>query len=352
MTHFEPDYHQIVDAARNIKPDRLPQYDHIVDTGVMEKVLNTRFSHLGKSDLLDDRRTFSREYAQGLRSLGYDIVVFEACLNQIINGGNSLMGKEAGPIQTEEDYDNFPWDTLHDTYFSTFDEHFSLLCETMPDGMKAVGGVGNGVFEVLQDCVRYTELCMMMLENPDLFRKLITRIGDVLARIWETFMRKYGDSFCVLRFGDDLGFKTNTLISDTHIRKHIIPQYKRIIDIVHSYEKPFLLHSCGKIVNVMDDLIHVAGIDAKHSNEDEIAPFSFWTAKYGDRIGNFGGVDMNVLVTGTRESVREYTMGIIRNAADRKGFACGSGNSIPDYVPAENYAAMLETIQEYRTSSA
>ncbi|MDR1030283.1 MAG: hypothetical protein LBL76_05370 [Treponema sp.] len=46
--------------------------------------------------------------------------------------------------------------------------------------------------------------------------------------------------------------------------------------------KPFLLHSCGCIFKVMDDLI-AARIDAKHSNEDAIAP-------YGRRIGNFGGL--------------------------------------------------------------
>jgi hypothetical protein len=35
------------------------------------------------------------------------------------------------------------------------------------------------------------------------------------------------------------------------IRKHIIPHYNRIADLVHSYDKPFLLHSCGKIYDVM-----------------------------------------------------------------------------------------------------
>lgn len=32
------------------------------------------------------------------------------------------------------------------------------------------------------------------------------------------------------------------------------------------------------------------------------------------------------------------------------GFAIGTGNSIPDYVPAENYLAMLEAVNAYRDS--
>ena len=45
----------------------------------------------------------------------------------------------------------------------------------------------------------------------------------------------------------------------------------------------------------MDDLIEKAGIDAKHSNEDQIAHFSKWVELYGERIGNFGGIDTDVL---------------------------------------------------------
>ena len=40
---------------------------------------------------------------------------------------------------------------------------------------------------------------------------------------------------------------------------------------------------CGYgIFEIMDDLIAL-GIDAKHSNEDEIAPFEVWIEKYNDR---------------------------------------------------------------------
>ena len=41
----------------------------------------------------------------------------------------------------------------------------------------------------------------------------------------------------------------------------------------------------------MDDLIDEAKIDAKHSNEDQIDPFSVWVQRYGNKIGNLGGID-------------------------------------------------------------
>jgi uroporphyrinogen decarboxylase len=152
----------------------------------------------------------------------------------------------------------------------------------------------------------------------------------------------------VCRFGDDLGFKSSLLTNPQTIRNHILPQYQRIIDAMHKAGKPFLWHSCGCIFEVMED---VKGLDinAKHSNEDTIAPLSHWIRGYGDRIGMVGGFDMDFLCQQRAQDIysevvekgTEY-----RNSA--RGYALGSGNSIPDYVPVENYLALIRAAQEIR----
>ncbi len=148
--------------------------------------------------------------------------------------------------------------------------------------------------------------------------------------------------------GDDLGYKVSTLLSPATYRRHVFPQYKRIIDLVHKAGKKFLLHSCGNIFSVMDDLIAL-GIDAKHSNEDIIAPFDKWIELYNGCIGLFGGIDMNDLCLYDTDTVyklvlekgREYRL-------KSKGFGLGSGNSIPDYVPPDTYLAMISAVKELR----
>ena len=148
--------------------------------------------------------------------------------------------------------------------------------------------------------------------------------------------------------GDDLGFKTSTLLEPETIRDHIFPQYKRIIDLVHRSGKKFLLHSCGNIFPLMDDLIGL-GIDAKHSNEDQIAPFSDWIQQYNDRIGLFGGFDLNLLILEDPETI--FRTVLEQGTAFRqkaKGYGLGSGNSIPGYVPVEGYLAMTEAAREIR----
>ena len=251
-------------------------------------------------------------------------------------------------IQSRQDFEAYPFDEIEEKYFSWHADSFRLLGETMLPGMKAVGGVGNGVFEIAQDLVGYQQLCMLSVDDPELYAQLFATIGDIMVTIWTRVLEEFGDIFAVCRFGDDLGFKSSTLLSPADIRTHILPQYRRVVDLVHARGKPFLLHCCGNILAVMDDIIDVVTIDAKHSNEDQIAPFADWVDRYNDRIGLFGGVDMDLLCRAGEQSIRECVADVMGHASGRGGLALGSGNSIPDYVPASGYLAMIETVRNLR----
>jgi uroporphyrinogen decarboxylase len=102
----------------------------------------------------------------------------------------------------------------------------------------------------------------------------------------------------------------------------------------------------------MEDLIGL-GIDAKHSNEDQIAPFDRWIDLYGERIGLFGGIDVNTLCRNKYEDVYEEVLEKgTRYRKRAKGYGIGSGNSIPEYVPVDGFMAMIEAVKEIRSREA
>jgi uroporphyrinogen decarboxylase len=347
MREFVPDYKNVINAARNVKPVRLPLYEHIISDRIMEKILNRKFAELINGDLSEKREYFSN-YISFFKEMGYDTVSFECCIGGAMPGSGALGGHKPGVIKTREDFEKYPWNEIHDRYFKYYSEYFTLLGEEMPAGMKAIGGVGNGVFECVQDVVGYMDLCYMSYDDPELYKDMFRAVGKVMHEIWSTFLKRYGDIYAVCRFGDDLGYKSQTLIPEEDIKNNIIPEYKKVVQLIHSHNKPFLLHSCGNIFGIMEDLVEVAGIDAKHSNEDVIAPFSTWVERYGDRIGNFGGVDTDVLCQRSEKEIKEYVKDVIAYSREHGGIAIGSGNSIPDYVPVNGYLAMIETVREYR----
>lgn len=343
---FEPNYHNIVDAAYNRVPARLPLYEHIISWELMEKVLGVPFAHLYRGEG-QDKDVFFAQYCRFFREMGYDTVSFEGCITDILPGGGALGGHKKGTIQSWEDYEKYPWDQVEDIYFAAYGPDFEALRRNMPEGMKAIGGVGNGIFECVQDLVGYMDLCFLREDEPELYEQLFRRVGQMNLGIWKRFLREYGDIYCVCRFGDDLGFKSNTLLPSEDIRRCVIPEYKRIIDAVHQAGKPFLLHSCGCIFHVMEDLI-AAGIDAKHSNEDQIARFPEWVERYGDRIGNFGGIDTDAVCRLPQEEMEDYIRDVVEKCQGHGGFAFGSGNSIPDYVPVDQYLCMVNCVRRLR----
>ena len=348
MATFSPNYENLVNAARNIAPDRIPLYEHIISFEIIEKILGREFAVLYDSKDPRELREFFKNYCDFFRQLGYDTVSWEMCIGEIMPDSGALGGHRPGAIKNRKDFDEYPWDTIEDVYFNVYSRHFEALRQEMPEGMKAVGGPGNGIFECVQDVVGYENLCMISFDDAQLYADLFKKVGDVNLGIWKRFLSEFGDIYAVCRFGDDLGFKSSTLLPPDDIRKHIIPQYKRIVDVVHGTGKPFLLHSCGCIFDVMEEIIEVVKIDAKHSNEDAIAPFSKWVTQYGDRIGNFGGIDMDVLCQGDPEDIKAYTFNVIESAIGHGGVAFGSGNSIPGYVPIEGYLAMINAVRQYR----
>lgn len=344
---FEPNYKHFLSVMRNERPARLPLYEHLVNPPIIEKILNQPLSALLSGDEADQGE-YLRRYCAFFRQMQYDIVTYEVCIGEVLPEGGALSSEQPGPIQTRADFERYPWESLVERFFTAAAPRFDRLRAALPAGMKGIGGVGNGVFEIAQDLVGYVQLCYMQSDDPELFSDLFKRIGQLVRDVWARFLPLYGDLFVVCRIGDDMGFKTQTLLSPRTIRKHIIPEYQQIIAQIHDARKPFLLHSCGNIFPVMDDLI-AAGIDGKHSHEDVIAPFSEWIERYADRIALFGGIDVDFLCRHDEQTVYQYVLEHSKRYREQtRGYAFGSGNSIPEYVPVENYLAMVRAVQNMR----
>ncbi len=343
---FEPDYHHLLQVLYNQRPDRLPIYEHHIDAPFISKVLGETISSAGlKNHELED---YYRKVIGFWKEMTYDGFDFEAAICDILPGHGAIMGGMAGPIQSREDFENYPWDDIPKIFWETYTPHFEAIRKTLPVGMKAYGGCGYGIFEASQDLVGYEYLCVMQCLDPDLFGDIFKKIGDLWELLWTGVIERYSDIFVFFRMGDDLGHKTSTLLEPDIIRQHIFPQYKKVIDLIHRSGKKFLLHSCGNIFPLMEDIISL-GIDAKHSNEDQIAPFPVWIEKYSDRIGLFGGFDLNLLVLEKPETVRQTVLDRgVRYRKTAKGYGLGSGNSIPGYIPVDGFMAMIEAVKEIR----
>lgn len=131
------------------------------------------------------------------------------------------------------------------------------------------------------------------------------------------------------------------MVSPKFMRSKFIPQLQKMVDIAHQYDKLFLLHSCGKMYSLMNDLIEI-GVDGKHSYEDKISPVENIYQQYSDQIAILGGVDVHLLSTGYEDQIRSRTRDILNVCAANGHYVLGTGNSVFNYIPINNYLVMLD----------
>ena len=214
----------------------------------------------------------------------------------------------------------------------------------LPEGMKLMVMGPGGVLENVMSMVGYDNLCIMLFEEPELVQAIFDKVGERILRYYERVVDM--DTVGFICSNDDWGFNTQTFLSPADMRKYVFPWHKKIVEMVHSHGKPCILHSCGYFGDIIDDVIDDMKYDGRHSYEDVILPVEEAYEQIGDRIVVMGGIDMNFLVTRTPEEVYARAKAMLDRTAGRGNYLLGSGNSIPEYVPVENYLAMIKAALE------
>jgi len=245
-----------------------------------------------------------------------------------------------GIISTREEFASYSWPEPDDLDFSVLDEVGALL----PDDMKiavVIGKIFTGVWFMLG-----METFMLdYIDDPEFIDMMYGKIVPLQQRAMQVAMEhpSVGMSF----HPDDLSGKNGPLVHPDHYRKYAFPCYQTMCDMAKAADKPFIYHTDGDISMVIEDLIDM-GITGWHPVEAQAHDINKVKAEYGDRISLLGNIDLQYTLTkGTPQEVEEEVCNRIRDLAPGGGYCVSSGNSVPEYVPIDNYAAMLEATFRY-----
>ena len=249
-----------------------------------------------------------------------------------------------GLIRSWDDLRAIRWDDLRPNL-----PLFDMFARNLHPGMNVMLS-GRLFEEVMEVLLGYEGLFVLSHDQPDLVRAVFDTWGEKLYDFYAaTLVRpEVGGIF----HGDDLGHKTGTMMSPAFLREHVFPWLKRYVDLAHGHDKLFLLHSCGNLLEIMDELMDQVGIDGYHSFQDVILPVQEFQRRYGARVAVLGGVDVDRLARLRPAELRRYCRRILDECMPRGRYVFGSGNSVTNYVPPENYLAMLEEGWRWEGSEA
>ncbi|HWQ45955.1 MAG TPA: uroporphyrinogen decarboxylase family protein [Longilinea sp.] len=327
---------------------RVPMAEFLIDETVQRDVLVNLFQRTWtpSGGSRDQQKAYLDNYIYFWQRMGYDYVRLEVGTGLRFNSlyaqdetttsqTRGWTDEHGGMIRTWQEFENYSWPEP-----SQFDLWpLEYVANHLPEGMGLIAAHAGGLFENLSWLMSYEQLCLALFDQPDLFKAVTDRLGELFLAFYQQMVGL--PNLAAIFPGDDMGFRTSTLISPAMLRKYILPWQKQYADLAHQNGMPFFLHSCGQLEKIMPDLIDTVGIDGKHSYEDAITPAEVFQAKWGERIAVLGGMDVHLLSTGTKEEIRARTRRLIEVCGERGRFAVGSGNSIPSYVSAENYLVMV-----------
>jgi uroporphyrinogen decarboxylase len=346
----QPDWEGFVACIRRKgTPKRVHHIELYLDPEIEDAIIE----RYGVADGLDrsDPGFDRKRYVAVQRFLGYDYVRIGIENQEMVftksaikdsaeyarPQGRRFMEEHTGPITSWAEFEAYPWPDPKDLSTKTLEWYQRNL----PDDMCIVGSGGFGHFaEHLSWLMGYETLCYALYEQRDLVAAIAAKNLEMFEAAAKAMLEI--DRVKVLWGSDDMGFRGGTLISPDDLREFALAGHKRLAQLAHEAGRPYILHSCGDLTQIMGDLIDDVGIDARHSFEDVIEPVTTAKDRYGGRIALLGGIDMDLLCRGDEAAIRARVRETLEHCMPGGGYCLGSGNSIANYVPMDNYLTMLD----------
>lgn len=245
-----------------------------------------------------------------------------------------------GRITSDKDFDECPWPTVDDVDYDMITE----VAAALPDGMGMIATVG-GLFEYVWQLMGFEVFSMALIDNPELVDKMFNRIRKIVYDVFINMM----DYDCIgaVWLCDDIAYTEGMMISPKILRKYLFPWYKKMAKICKDKSLPIIYHSDGNLWPVMDDIIDV-GINAIHPIEPKAMDIKELKQKVGNRLCLIGNIDLgSTLTMGTPEDVDAEVKQRIMDIAPGGGYCVGTSNTVTNYVPLQNYKAMIEATFKY-----
>jgi uroporphyrinogen decarboxylase len=212
-------------------------------------------------------------------------------------------------------------------------------------GDKAVIVHLNDVFSLPRYLMGMQELLMAIVVEPELVLGLVEMSVTINLELAKEVATR---GVKIVYTGDDIAYTKGPLMSPKHFRELFYPGFCRVISGFKELGLYVIKHTDGNLWPIMDMLVD-SGIDCL----DPIDPIAGMDlgevkAKVGHRVALKGNVDCAQLMTfGSPDEVAEATKVALSKGMPGGGYILSSSNSIHSAVKPENYAAMLQTLQDY-----
>jgi len=194
----------------------------------------------------------------------------------------------------------------------------------------------------------YERTLMDMVEQPELFHAIMTRVTDFYIESTRRTLEAAGQQIELAFTGDDIAWQQGLMMSVKMIEEHITPHHARLNRAIHEFGTKVMFHSDGGVMDAIPALLR-AGIDVLQALQFDAADMDAAVMKerHGERLCFEGGVSVQrTLPFGSVADVEAEVRHLIHTLGRDGGYLLGPSHAIQAGTPPENIVAMFETAVE------
>ena len=323
------------------EPDYVPQGELWIDNTIMSKFLGRQVNTWCEDteEIIEFWHRAGYDYAHIVPTYRFPKLSDNA--EEIGYGSQTAVDEHTGMINSWEDFEHYQWPKVESIDYGPVERAIKIL----PEGMKLISGTFEGVFEVSWMIMGFETFALKLIEDPELVRAVVNNVGTFMLNLVENVAEIEGIG--AIWHSDDIAYKTSTMLAPSAYRELTFPWYRKIVATAKKKDLPAIYHSDGYLWEVMDDLVDI-GFNAIHPIEPLGMDINDLHAAYGDKLCLMGNIGLEYELTmGTPDDVDKKVKERIETIGPGGGYICGSSNSIANYVPFENFVALITAIQKY-----
>jgi 5-methyltetrahydrofolate--homocysteine methyltransferase len=200
-------------------------------------------------------------------------------------------------------------------------------------------------FQMLYEFVIGLEDTMKLVYQD---RDFVEEMLEASTRYWVRFCQAaVAGGVDFVWTADDVAFKTGLFLPPKLMREMWLPKLKRIHEPALAAGKPIMFHSDGNIDELVPMLLE-AGVDCVNPMDPYGVDYRSFKKKWGGLACLSGNIDIEFpLAHGSPEDVDQDVKKHMEVLKPGGGYVCGSSHSIVNYIPHENFIAMLNAVHKY-----
>ncbi len=200
--------------------------------------------------------------------------------------------------------------------------------------------IGFSLYERAWTLRGMENLLVDFVAHPEFVHELLGAIADFNIVQIKKALRYDIDAFYL---GDDWGQQWGLQMGPKLWREFIRPQLVRMYRVIKDAGKYIILHSCGKVDELFDDLIEM-GLDCFNPFQPEVMDVFALMERYHGRLAFHGGLStQETLPNGTVEDVKAESAKLIE-AGMKGGYIFSPAHAVQRDVPVENIMAFVELL--------